>query len=94
MRRAKTGATDPKKEKYLDKGAFSVLTTTHTSPEKYDLVLFAESRDPEAEPLLTPAITSTSSDPPAPGRAPCCSISHSTTSRPGAVWASSTPRAT
>jgi hypothetical protein len=57
VRRAKTGATDPKKEKYLDKGAFSVLTTTHTSPEKYDLVLFAESRDPEAEPLLTPAIT-------------------------------------
>ena len=44
--------------------------------------------------LLTPATTFTSSDPPAPGRAPCCSISHLTTSRPGAVWESSTPRAT
>jgi hypothetical protein len=54
IRRAKT---EKKEEKYADKGEFSVLTTTHTSPEKYDLVLFSESKDGEGEALLTPAIT-------------------------------------
>jgi hypothetical protein len=54
VRRAKT---EKKEEKYADKGEFSVLTTTHTSPEKYDLVLFSESKDGEGDALLTPAIT-------------------------------------
>jgi len=54
VRRAKT---EKKEEKYVDKGEFSVLTTTHTSPEKYDLVLFSESKEGDADALLTPAIT-------------------------------------
>jgi len=53
VRRAKT----EKEEKYVEKGEFSLLTTTHTSPEKYDLVMFAESKEEGAEALLTPAIT-------------------------------------
>ncbi|MFN7995573.1 MAG: PPC domain-containing protein [Bryobacteraceae bacterium] len=54
VRRAKL---TKKEEKYAEKGEFDVLTTTHTSPEKYDLVMYAESKDGQAEPLLTPAIT-------------------------------------
>ena len=54
VRRAKT---EKKEEKYVEKGEFSLLTTTHTSPEKYDLMMFAESKDDDAEALLTPAIT-------------------------------------
>jgi hypothetical protein len=54
VRRAKT---DKKAEKYAEHGEFNVLTTTHTSPEKYDLVLYGESKDGEGEGLLTPAIT-------------------------------------
>src|ERR1700722_9039693 len=54
VRRAKT---EKKEEKYAEKGEFSVLTTTHSSPEKYDLVLYGESKDGESEALLTPAIT-------------------------------------
>lgn len=55
VRRAKV---EKKEEKYADKGEFSVLTTTHTSPEKYDLILFGESKDDEeAGGFLTPAIT-------------------------------------
>jgi len=50
--------TEKKEEKYADHGEFNVLTTTHTAPEKYDLVLFAESKEGEGgEGLLTPAIT-------------------------------------
>jgi hypothetical protein len=54
LRRA---STEKKEEKYAEKGEFRLLTTTHTSPEKYDLMMFAESRDESAEALLTPAIT-------------------------------------
>lgn len=54
VRRAKT---EKKEEKYAPQGEFSVLTTTHSSPEKYDLLLFGESKDGEGEALLTPAIT-------------------------------------
>jgi len=54
IRRAKT---EKKEEKYAEKGEFSLLTTTHTSPEKYDLVMFADTQEEGAEPLLTPAIT-------------------------------------
>ncbi|HKX00491.1 MAG TPA: PPC domain-containing protein [Bryobacteraceae bacterium] len=56
VRRAKT---EKKEEKYADHGEFSVQTTTHTSPEKYDLVMFAESKeeDTAAEPMITAAIT-------------------------------------
>ncbi len=54
VRRAKS---EKKEEKYAEHGEFSLLTTTHTSPEKYDLVMFAESKDEYAEALLTPAIT-------------------------------------
>jgi hypothetical protein len=54
VRRAKT---EKKEEKYAEKGEFSVLTTTHSSPEKYDLVLYGESKDGESEALVTPAIT-------------------------------------
>ncbi|HLY17454.1 MAG TPA: PPC domain-containing protein [Bryobacteraceae bacterium] len=46
-----------KDEKYAAKGEFDLLTTTHTSPEKYDLVMYGESMDGQAEPLLTRAIT-------------------------------------
>jgi hypothetical protein len=50
---------DKKEEKYADKGEFSVLTTTHTSPERYDLVLSAQTSGEErdAEALQTRAIT-------------------------------------
>ena len=55
LRRAKT---EKKEEKYAEHGAFNVLTTTHTAPEKYDVVLFAETKEGEGgEGLLTPAIT-------------------------------------
>jgi hypothetical protein len=54
VRRAKT---TKKEEKYAEKGEFSVLTTTHTAREKYDLVMFSESKEGEGEALLTPAIT-------------------------------------
>jgi len=54
VRRAKT---EKKEEKYAEKGEFSVLTTTHSVPEKYDLVLYGESKDRDSEALLTPAIT-------------------------------------
>jgi hypothetical protein len=54
VRRAKT---EKKEEKYAEKGEFSVLTTTHSSPEKYDMVLYGESKDGESEALVTPAIT-------------------------------------
>jgi hypothetical protein len=54
LRRAKT---EKKEEKYAEKGEFSLLTTTHTPPEKYDLMMFAESKDESAEALVTPAIT-------------------------------------
>ena len=56
VRRAKT---EKKEEKYAEKGEFNVLTTTHTPPEKYDLVLFGQSEgdDGEDAALLTPAIT-------------------------------------
>jgi hypothetical protein len=54
VRRAKT---EKKEEKYAEKGEFSVITTTHSSPEKYDLVLYGESKDGESEALVTPAIT-------------------------------------
>ncbi|MBZ5595715.1 MAG: PPC domain-containing protein [Acidobacteriia bacterium] len=54
VRRAKT---EKKEEKYAEKGEFSLLTTTHTSPERYDLVMFAESKDEYAEALMTPAMT-------------------------------------
>jgi hypothetical protein len=54
IRRAKS---EKKEEKYAEKGEFSLLTTTHTSPEKFDLVMFADSKDGEGEALITPAIT-------------------------------------
>lgn len=54
VRRAKT---EKKEEKYADKGEFSLLTTTHTSPEKYDLMMFADSKDDNAEGLVTQAMT-------------------------------------
>jgi hypothetical protein len=54
VRRAKT---EKKEEKYADKGEFSLLTTTHTSPEKYDLMMFADSKDDNAEGLFTQAMT-------------------------------------
>jgi hypothetical protein len=54
VRRAKT---EKKEEKYAEKGEFSVLTTTHSAPEKYDLVLYGESKNGESEALVTPAIT-------------------------------------
>jgi hypothetical protein len=46
-----------KEEKYSEKGEFDVLTTTHTAPEKYDLLMYAESKDRQAEPFVTQAIT-------------------------------------
>lgn len=54
VRRAKT---EKKEEKYAERGEFSLLTTTHTAPEKYDLVMYADSKDENAEALMTPAIT-------------------------------------
>lgn len=50
---------EKKEEKYADKGEFSVLTTTQTSPEKYDLVLSAQTSGDEkdTEAMLTRAIT-------------------------------------
>jgi len=54
VRRAKT---EKKEEKYAEKGEFSVLTTTHSAPEKYDLVFYGESKDGQSEALVTPAIT-------------------------------------
>ena len=54
VRRAKT---EKKEEKFAEKGEFTLLTTTHSSPEKYDMVMFADSKDEYAEALTTPAIT-------------------------------------
>jgi len=54
VRRAKLAK---KEEKFAGKGQFDVLTTTHTAPAKYDLVMYAESKDAQAEALSTPAIT-------------------------------------
>jgi len=54
VRRAKT---DKKEEKYAEKGEFSLMTTTHSAPEKYDLLMYAESKDEMAEALLTQPIT-------------------------------------
>ena len=49
--------TEQKKEKYAKEGEFNILTTTHTSPEKYDIRLFGESKESEDEMLLTPSLT-------------------------------------
>ena len=46
-----------KEEKYAAQGEFDVLTTVHTAPERYDLIMFGESKDGMSERLLTPAIT-------------------------------------
>jgi hypothetical protein len=54
VRRAKI---EKKEEKYAEKGEFSLLTTTHSAPGKYDLTMYAESKDETAEALATPAIT-------------------------------------
>ena len=54
VRRAKI---EKKEEKYAEQGEFSLLTTTHTAPGKYDLTMFAESKDGMAEALATPAMT-------------------------------------
>ena len=54
IRRAKS---EKKEEKYAEKGEFNVLTTTHSAPEKYDLMLYGQSKDRESDALLTPAVT-------------------------------------
>lgn len=53
VRRAKT---EQKEEKYAVKGEFSLLTTTHSAPERYDLVMYGETKE-EGQTLITPAVT-------------------------------------
>ncbi len=56
MRRAKS---DKKEEKYAEQGEFSVMTTTRTPPERFDLQLIGQTKlgKDEEDYLPTPVIT-------------------------------------
>ncbi len=55
VRRART---EKKEEKHAEKGAFNILTTTRTPPEKFDLILSgSDSEESEDAALVTPVIT-------------------------------------